>query len=149
MNKYRIIKRLLICLVLVTMTATIICLCLLIQGKISVGLNNLVISINTLATMVLALFVNITKRQGNTINAPEYKVNARIIGKRQLPPSKTNPFGLPQDGSCFINFAFQNGFVIELSTPADAFLSLKEGQYGVLTFKQKEQNFWFVSFESH
>lgn len=147
MNQYRIVKRLLILLVLITVIASFICLVLVFAGKVSIDILPLFTSIVIFATIPLVIFNNLSRMKNNTIDALEYRVNARIIGKRKMPVTWSNSLGLQQDGSHFITFAFENGFIKELSVPDVIFNSFSEGQLGLLTFKENNSNAWFVSFQ--
>lgn len=147
MNKYKTINLLLIVLVLFTVTVLIVSMALESSGKISSDATTIIRSVNMLSTSALLLYTIWYRKKKNTIDAPEYRVNARIIGKRKAPQSLSNPLGLPQDGSCFIAFAFDNGFVKELTVPVDFFISLHEDKSGLLTFKEKDNTSWFVGFQ--
>jgi Protein of unknown function (DUF2500). len=148
MKKYKIIKVILTIIDLLCIVLLIVSFPLWLTGKIPIYINPIMVIITLFSALALTGYNTWYRKNFLDVDAPEFSAHVRFLGKRKSPPTSTNPLGLAQEGSCFATFLFDNNFVKEFSVPIAYYWCLKEGQSGLITFKEKDGKSWFVRFQS-
>lgn len=146
-KKYKWIKYALIVLQGVTVLLLLVCLGLLLVGRIASWVNNLFVLMNAAVMITLALYMRWYRKQELRWNSTEYCVNARIVAKRQAPLFNLNASPWPPAGAYTAVFVFENGANREIVVPEAFYFSVLEGQYGILTFRENSTGVWFTHFE--
>lgn len=147
MNKEKITRNILIafCVIMIIVLLTLVVLVL--SGSVDGAVLkyvNMFAGITSTAVVCYRMWHNVKKRKEE---GPELKVIGTVVSKRNATDPKRNPLMLPEDWFCYITFKFTDNTIHELCTSAHFYMFLKEGQNGVLTYKNVNGQLKLMNFE--
>jgi hypothetical protein len=125
----------------------VVCLVLFLTGKIPYEINMLFVILNSIVVIALALYMRWFRKQEMLWNSIEYRVNARIDGKRRVPVLDLHSPRWPPAGAYVVLCVFENGISKEIVVPENLYSALPIGQCGILTFRENTNNAWLIKFE--